>query len=279
MIASFGLDIDATKALFNTLDTTKVPQEMLEGHKLKPWQAHDRECYARFFGKYGWYSSQYLHRWLENVVAGQCAGNGRETFTGFQARGFRDLYIVAANVSRHRAEVFSATTTPNVAVADAVRMSTSIPIFFEALRFDGEKFGSGDYYADGGLYDNFPMHIFDRPEFKTESWRYRDGVNWETLGLFLYPAQLHEEAIPEMPETVWKFLTLTLRNMYFAQQASSYQTNSVDKHRTIEISDCGIAPVEFDIVPGSEKHHQLYTSGQQAVRTFFELDAGDGAAS
>ncbi len=270
-LVSFRLSISETKSVFNSLDIAEVPQCITEERELKFWQSEDGECYRRFLENYGWYSSQYFHQWLEGVIAEQCDGNRRATFAEFRDRGFRELYVVAANVSRQRAEVFSAVDTPNVAVADAVRMSMSIPIFFEALRFDGQRFGDGDYYVDGGLYDNFPMHIFDQSRFAGRGWAYRDGVNWETLGLFLFPAQLKNRADPEFPENVWEFLTLSLRNMYHAHQISNYQTNPVDKHRTIEISDCGIAAVEFDIEPGSEKYHQLHTSGQQAVRTFFGL--------
>jgi len=270
-VVSFNLNMKETRRLFDSLEIPKVPQEMTEERKQRFWEPKDFDCYNRFLTKYGWYSSQYFHDWMESVIAGQCDGNGRATFADFKECGFRDLFIVAANLSRQRAEVFSYKDTPNVAVADAVRMSMSIPIFFEALRFDGEKFGEGDYYVDGGLFDNFPMHIFDSGEFAKRSWAYRDGVNWETLGLFLYPDQLDYESEPEIPENVWQFLTLSLRNLYTSNQVSSYQNNPVDKHRTIEISDCGISSVEFDIAQGSEKYDQLFSSGQQAVEKFFKM--------
>ncbi|MBI9046635.1 MAG: patatin-like phospholipase family protein [Anaerolineaceae bacterium] len=270
-LVSFRLDIAETRDLFNTLDITRVPQSRKEGKELKFWQPKDNDCYARFFQKYGWYSSQYFHHWLEGIIAEQCDGNGRATFHDFQEYGFRDLYIVAANVSRQRPETFSVIETPDVSVADAVRMSMSIPIFFEALRFDGNSFGDGDYYVDGGMYDNFPMHIFDKPEFSSKPWAYRDGVNWETLGLFLFSDKYLSQSEPEIPENVWEFLMLTMRSMYNSHEISSYKTNPIDIHRSIEISDCGIKPVEFDIEQGSEKYHQLNNSGQQAVHDFFEL--------
>lgn len=272
-LLSFNLSIEETKSLFDSLDITRVPQEMTVDRKIKFWESKDAESVNRFFTSYGWYSSKYFHSWLEGVIADQCDGNRRATFADFRERGFRNLFIVATNLSRHRAEVFSHKDTPDVAVADAVRMSMSIPIFFEALRFDGEKFGDGDYYVDGGLFDNFPMHIFDQGEYANRSWAYRDGVNWETLGLYLYPAQMNQETEPEIPENVWKFLTLALRNLYNAHLLSAYQNNPVDKHRTIEISDCGISSTEFDVVQGSEKFDLLYQSGQQAVRKFFEVEA------
>lgn len=269
-LVSFRLSAHETKQLFLSLDLTRVPQAIEDGKKTRLPLSEENACTRRFFERYGWYSSMYFYRWMESMIGLQCDGNRRATFAEFKKRGFRDLYIVAANISRQRTEVFSAEHTPDVAVADAVRMSMSIPLFFEALRFDGSSFGDGDYYVDGGLYDNFPTHIFDKEQYAT--WAFRDNINWETLGLYLQQAKDAEEQEPEIPGDVWQFLTLAARNLYHSHQVSAYQTNPVDKYRTVEISDCGISALEFDIEPGSEKHKLLYESGRQAVRDFFELD-------
>ena len=268
-MVAMQLPIPETKDLFNSLEFSKIPQSVASpGRKIFPLLA-EQESTRRFITKYGWYSSEYFYTWLMEVIGSQCDGNGRATFTEFKERGFRDLYIVAANISRQRAEVFSALHTPNVAVADAVRMSMSIPIFFEALRFDGKSFGDGDYYVDGGLFDNFPMHIFDQPELAGRNWSFREGINWETLGLFLYPDQYLHPADPEIPSNVWEYLSLAFRNLYQSHDLASYQTSTVDQHRTIEISDCGIDTTDFAIETGDAKYTELYQSGVDAVRNFF----------
>jgi len=270
-LVSFRLSAHETKQLFLSLDITRVPQTIDNGKKNRLPLSEENACTRRFFDRYGWYSSMYFYRWMESIIGLQCDGNRRATFADFQTYGFRDLYIVAANISRQRTEVFSAETTPDVAVADAVRMSMSIPLFFEALQFDGTQFGAGDFYVDGGLYDNFPTHIFDKEQYA--NWAFRDNINWETLGLFLRQEQSLQDREPEIPGDVWQFLTLAARNLYHSHQMSAYQTNPVDKHRTVEISDCGISALEFDIEPGSERHKQLFDSGRQAVRDFFEIDS------
>ncbi|HDD55547.1 MAG TPA: hypothetical protein ENG59_04835 [Chloroflexi bacterium] len=268
-LVALRLPIPETRDLFNSLDLSSVPQSVTRpGRKVFPLLA-ERENTRRFITKYGWYSSEYFYNWLMEAIGSQCDGNGRATFMEFRERGFRDLYIVAANISRQRAEVFSALHTPNVAVADAVRMSMSIPIFFEALRFDGKSFGDGDYYVDGGLFDNFPIHIFDRTELAGRNWSFREGINWETLGLFLYPDQYLHPADPEIPDNVWEYLNLAFRNLYQSHELASYQTSAIDQHRTIEISDCGIHATDFNIEIGDEKYSQLYQSGFNAVRNFF----------
>jgi NTE family protein len=268
-VVSFRLSVSDTQALVNNLDFTKIPQLETEKKSWKLINIPEEESSRRFFRDFGWYSSEYFYHWLQEIIADQVNGNSRATFSDFKRKGFRDLFIVATNVSRQRAEIFSPDHTPDVAVADAVRMSMSIPLFFEALRFDGKKFGAGDYYVDGGLYDNFPVHIFDKTEYAGKSWAFRDGVNWETLGLFLYPDQIKRPAEPEIPENVWEFISLMLRNLYHAHEIASYEASTVDKNRTIEISDQGISAMNYDIQVGDEKYQLLYESGRKAVQDFF----------
>ena len=94
---------------------------------------------------------------------------------------FRPFYVTAFNTSTLRTEVFSAEHTPNVVVADAVRASMSIPVFFTAVNIqeknpDGSlvnrvihyqeeergKVKTADIrYKDGGVFDNYPLWMFD----------------------------------------------------------------------------------------------------------------------
>lgn len=43
----------------------------------------------------------------------------------------------------------------NLSVRQAIRMSTSIPFIFEPVHLNG------DYFADGGVLDNYAIHVFD----------------------------------------------------------------------------------------------------------------------
>ena len=278
LLLSFRLSAQETKDLFLTLDFRKMP-EVIPGEESLPfWRLAQEFGMRRFFQNYGYHSSGYFYDWAQTVIAGQCDGNRRASFREFRERGFRDLYIVASNVSRHRAEVFSHETTPDVAVADAVRMSVSIPIFFEALRFDGQSFGQGDYYLDGGIYNNYPMNIFDHARYASRRFAFRSGVNWETLGLFLYPED-DTDNDPDLPTNVWEFASMALRNLDHAYELSSIETNYANKYRTIAISDKGISTTDFDIDPDDEKFQLLYQSGVDATRKFFGLEQGSGGES
>jgi len=269
-LLSFRKDIPGTLALFNSLDLSKVPQKVVNGNGRNIVLMKNSANYTRLFENYGWYSSQYFHDWLGDVIAEHCRGNRRATFRDMQQFGYRDLYVIATNLSRRRAEEFSVIKTPDVAVVDAVRMSMSIPLFFEALRFDGKRFGSGDYFVDGGLFNNYPIHLFDQPHFARESRRYRDGINWETLGLFLFPGVLNGDKAPAEPENLWEFLDLTVRSIYDSHQLANLMENIADKKRTIQIDDCGIASTHFDLSPQSMEYRCLYEAGRKAARSFID---------
>ncbi len=270
-LLSLRLSVADTLDIFNTLDLSRVPQKAMEGGvKGKILTLANTGSYKRLFESYGWYSSEYFYQWISQVIARYCDGNARATFADFSQAGYRDLYIVASNISRHRPEIFSLETTPQAAVADAVRLSMSIPLYFEALRFDGSQFGAGDFYVDGGLYNNYPLDVFDDESYVSEPRKFSEGVNWESLGLFLAPDKDKYTDVAEFPKNLWEFVALTGRNFYDSHQIAGLQNNILDEKRTITISDCGVSSVDFEIKPGSEIYSQLYDSGRQAVAAYFD---------
>ncbi len=270
-ITSFRLSVAETIDVFNTLDINKIPQSrsLLHSPRFSPVRGH--ENYRRLVANYGWYSSEYFYIWLQDTIARFCKGNCQATFADFRKLGHRDLYVVATNLSRHRSEVFSAKTTPEVCVADAVRMSMSIPLYFESLQFDGQAFGRGDFYMDGGIYANYPIHLFDGSDFSGTSLAFRKGINWETLGLYLYTDKQLAEEKPEMPKNLVDFVLLAGHNFYDSYEQSSLLNRAIEQRRTIEISDCGISALDFDIKPGSEKYNKLFKSGHEAAKKFFKV--------
>ena len=52
---------------------------------------------------------------------------------------FRDLYTTGTNLTQQRVQVFSYETTPTMLVADAVRISMSIPLYFRAVLLDADN--------------------------------------------------------------------------------------------------------------------------------------------
>lgn len=223
----------------------------------------------RLLRKFGLYTNTYMQDWLHETIAQYCQ-HGRATFADFQACGFRDLYIIAVNVTRHRAEIFSADTTPDVAVADAVLMSAAIPFFFEAVRFDGKSFGKGDYYIDGGALSNFPLNLFDDPKFKDSSRHFTYGVNWETLGCRLFrPSDCSQEE-PEITN-ILNYAENVVETMSKVQNVA-VDVRAVDRWRSISISDCCVSTTDFHIRPDESdpKYVEMVETGEQAAREYLE---------
>jgi len=269
LLLSMNLSVSEIEQILSDIDFPKMLQDVNQKDEqglVKNFMS-DAASVQRFRAHFGWHSNDNMHNLIEQIVARGCQGNSRATFDDFRKLGHRSLSIIASNVSRYRREIFSIRTTPHVAVADAALLSSSIPIFFEAVRFDGKNIGQGDYYVDGGLYDNYPIHIFDYPEYVNHKRNFRDGTNHETIGFFLYPNRENKD-VAHLPNRWNEFIELIFSNFYFSHQVKAIITDKVNKNRTIRINDCGVKATDFKITAGSDKYEQLLQSGRDATRQF-----------
>jgi len=271
-LVSLRIPVSEILERFSTLDFRKIPQASTKEKKLPIpfYLPTEEEKLTRIIRNYGLYSSSYFHEWLRSITASYCNGNPDATFEDFHKHGFRDLYIVVANLNKQQGEVMSYQETPQVSVADAVRMSMSIPLYFEALRFDGKKFGKGDYYVDGGVYNNYPIKLFDQPPYVKTADLKRSKGNPETLGMFLYPESGLKISRHENPHNLMDYLGIVISNLYTSYETIQYEVSIIDQHRTIAISDCGILSTDFSIVKGDEKYTKLYEAGRKATLAFFD---------
>ncbi len=114
----------------------------------------------RLLHEFSWYKGDVFHAWISDLIERK-AGNPDATFKELQERGgFKDMYFCGTNLSTRFGEVFSFEHTPRTRVADAVRISMSIALFFASIRA-----ARGDVYVDGGVLDNYPVKIFDRVKY------------------------------------------------------------------------------------------------------------------
>ena len=275
----FRLSVQETLELFKQIDYSRVslaapdkdqkriPGKLVRGELLDK-VVSNVDSINRLLKHYGWYASDYPYQRLQEIIANYCHGNGRATFADFKANGFRDLYIVTTNLSKHRREVFSAETTPHVAVVDALLITQSVPLFFEGVQFNGKTLGSGDYYADGGVVENFPIHIFDDERYAQNSRRFFSGINWETLGARLYtPDNCSHRYRP-----VTGLLTYmeNLLQTLVEAQIVAFENSRVDQLRSINISDCCVQATDFHIRPEDTdaRYVELVNAGRTAALNY-----------
>ena len=276
----FRLSTAETIDLYKTVDYAKIRslQTHEESDEKRNWILDlpfervrgNLDAANRFLRQFGLYSTDYLQEWLEETIARYCNGNGRATFADFQARGFRDLYTTAVNITRHRAEIFSVDTTPDVSVADAIVMSAAIPFFFEAIRFDGKSIGQGDHYIDGGALSNYPLTIFDAPRFKESSKHFTYGINWETLGCQLFTPENCSEEATEI-HNILQYAENLIETMSEVQKVA-VDLRQVDRWRSMSISNCCVSTTNFDLKPEEDnpKYQEMVKTGEQAAREYLE---------
>jgi NTE family protein len=130
--------------------------------------------YSRMRKRYGWYKSNKFEKWLQEIIHRK-TGNPDITFAELERKGFKKLYITGTCLNKQQVIIFSAETYPTMKVKDAVRISMSIPLYFEAGFIDKEGVvykkrkerkvkeanGEIDVVVDGGILANFPIFIFD----------------------------------------------------------------------------------------------------------------------
>ncbi len=113
----------------------------------------------RLISEFGWYKGDFFKEWIGALIR-EKTGNENSTFNDLNNQDCLDLYLIGTNLSTGFSEVFSVEHTPRMRVADAVRISMSIPLFFASVRTM-----RNDNYVDGGVFNNYPIKLFDREKY------------------------------------------------------------------------------------------------------------------
>ena len=274
LIIALNFDKETTVDIANSLDFKKVPQtpSFFATRDANDPEHFEEEAMPRglvntfanigttvnevkyLFNTLGMHTSEYIYNWFDDQVA-KLVGKRGGTFKEFVEAGGKDLYITVTNISSNTSHVCCAETTPDLEVAEAVRTSMSIPIFFESIVFENIYFKG--YFGDGGVMNNYPINLFDK------------GLepNPETLGLFIY-ATPSEQRVPEnygLKNIIGDLIAslLEAQDWQFARQKE-------DVVRSIQISSLGISATDFDIEKGDEKHTKLVNEGTRATNAFLK---------
>lgn len=216
---------------------------------------------------FGWYRGKGFEHWIEQLIK-QKTGNGNITFRQMNDMGLKDLYVTGTCINKQQLVVFSRHTYPDMPVKDAVRISMSIPLYFEAVFIDKQgkvihhpKNKEGlNIMVDGGFTGNFPIWLFDSlPGTRTSTIGFRIDrdeqiLNDQTSG-GLAPFE-----VKNISQYVSALYNLTIENL------NRQQLTAADWQRTVSISDGKIAT---RIRRLSEKEiSTLIENGRQATKDF-----------
>ncbi|WP_438432204.1 patatin-like phospholipase family protein [Gorillibacterium sp. sgz500922] len=219
---------------------------------------------VRLYVKKGLYSGERLEAW----AAGLLAARGIVRF-GDLPKG--KLQIIASDISTGRLLVLPddiakyGIEPDRFTVARAIRMSTSIPFFFDPVILR-KRYRNGEkaepfrdqfvYVVDGGILSNFPLWLFDQ-DTKDPT----DPV--PTLGF-----QLVGRAEPPAPHRIVG--PLTMFRALFGTMMDAHDERYIDESqgfRTIKIPSAQVHTTEFSISP--EKSEELFEVGVEAGNKFF----------
>lgn len=244
---------------------------------------------GRLIEDYGWYKGKFFRHWIGNLLE-EKLGNRHATFRELLLKTDKELYLYGTNLSTGYGEVYSPEHTPRMRVADAARISMSIPLFFRAIRNDRD-----DVFVDGGVLNNYPIKLFDRKKYVMGSKKknartpeyYREEntklkkirpdsspyvYNRETLGFRLDAAKeiavFRDGAEPPRREIDDFFSYVFALVSTFLEAQSNQHLHSDDWHRTVYIDTLGVGTTDFDLP--DERKQALLDSGRKCTKRYFE---------
>lgn len=214
----------------------------------------DRWNPIRILTKYGLYSGDAFLKWMSKKVGEKL--HPKATFADFKANGCRDIKIFSTDLFTHSIQEFSFEETPNTIVAEAVRASMSIPLFFKAWKFSN-KIPNDHLYVDGGVLLNFPIYAFAQ-----------NGVHIDhTLGLHLDDLS-GQRSIDRIKNCHPLHFTKSLFDTLLMAQVVDFNNDPAEKRVTIRIDDFGISATNFGLKKAQKE--ALIKAGSDAVKNHFE---------
>ncbi len=215
----------------------------------------------------GVFKGEHFLKWMRGLLAVK----GKHTFGDLvdpdatdEAEDRHRLQVIATDITDHEllrlprdAERFGV-DPDELGVAEAVRMSMSIPIFFGPWRWRSRTDGREHLIVDGGVLSNFPVWIFDSA----------GEPRWPTFGLMLVepePRAAPGANQPPAPDASIVTYLKDLVNTMLEAHDRMYLENDTFV-RTIPIPTLGVRTTEFDLT--RERAEALYESGRQAAEAF-----------
>ena len=222
----------------------------------------------------GIYEGTAFERWISELLErkgvtrfGQLADDEAED----PSNRYR-LRVIASDVTHRRMLVLPDDAAhlgiepDEMEIAYAVRMSMSIPVFFEPVIHENKATGAKHVIVDGGMLSNFPVWLFDC---------HGRDPHWPTFGLMLVepePRQalghrLSNEDDPEIEHGSLIDFAKSLALTMMAAHDRMYLDEATFA-RTIAIPTLGVGTTEFEITP--ERVQALYQSGYDAAEKFLD---------
>jgi NTE family protein len=208
--------------------------------------------------EYGLYKGDAFLTWIQKMIAAKANKGANATFSDLYNQNGIGLFVFATDLNIYDVKQFSHLDTPNVTIAEAVRASMSIPMFFKAWKFSN-NLPDDHIYVDGGVVLNYPITVFDSPQAPN---------NPQTLGFFLYDKNGNKKPNTLAYNELIPYCKALFETLLDSQVIDFDEDESMEK-RSVRIDDFGIAATDFDLT--QQQKEQLYKSGVYYTEAFLKL--------
>lgn len=278
-----GTSAGATTAMLVSVGYS--PEEIREIISNTPFKKFNQGRFLFFGGLnrlrtfYGWYHGEKMEKWLKKLLENK-TGNPDISFMELKEKGYKDLYVTGTSLNNQRLVVFSHENYPRMKVRDAVRISMSIPLYFEPVFMDSlgniikhpKETDTLNIMVDGGLVANFPLRIFDSTKYFMPSIPNESAINPQTLG---FRIDNEEQIISDRADRKLVPVSINGFNQYLVafyrvvmENLNRLPLGDKDWERTVSISDGGINSRIRTL--SQEQVDKLFNNGAQAVRSYFD---------
>jgi NTE family protein len=273
--AAAGADSPTYRGILSRLDLSRVPDRRVP----LPFLSESVSLVAR--------RGAYAGDWIRRFLLRELGDLGVRTFGDLRRADAGDDPALATPDHRYKLVVMATDVTngrllrlpwdyalfgldpDDQLVADAVRMSLSIPFYFEPCTLTNRGTGRAATIVDGGVLSNFAIEIFDRT----------DGVapRWPTFGVRLLPdlpAGLGDlvpfYGVPMLPAV--RLLEQVVATALVGRDQTHLDRPGV-RDRTMTVDTEGTEITEFGIRP--KEKADLIDRGRATAQEFLQRWNGD----
>jgi len=235
---------------------------------------------VRLFENYGVYAGDALESLVESEMQ-MLTGVSQITFEGLYNLRGTELVITGTNLNRRATVYFSRFFYPDMPISHAVRISSSFPLLFKSVLFDG------DTWVDGGVLNNYPLAIFDQTVYGGNGTPSPNTLGFKLMGTddvdyYIDPTEEYEDA--DLPVRVQingitTYLETLVETIY--QVAQRVNMSPGDAARTCQIATGNMSSTNFNL--SESQKQQLSDAGTMGMRIWLQsrgvTDAKNESAS
>lgn len=237
----------------------------------------------RMMNEFGWFEGREFQTQFRKLIQLR-TGNADITFAELHQLAktppFRDLYVTGVDLTAQKVVVFSHENYPDMKIADAIRVSMSLPLYYKAVWVNKkgqiveteERTPDCHLFVDGGMLMNYPIEIFDHSKYtSTFNGQNEPLFNEQTLGLRFDRCEQIDHEIENgsgiAPFEINDFSTFvsSLSNIVIR---NAHPAHPRDNERTIYINDTGMG-TRLRKLADEEKARMMLT-GRLGVIEFFK---------